>query len=119
MAQVSVIIPVYNVESFVAQCLATVRAQTLRDIEIICVNDGSTDGSLTLLEAAARLDDRIVLVDKPNGGLSSARNAGIERATAPYLMFVDSDDLLETNACERVLETFEETDADIITLHQT
>ncbi len=119
MAQVSVIIPVYNVESFVAQCLATVRAQTLRDIEIICVNDGSTDGSLTLLEAAARLDDRIVLVDKPNGGLSSARNAGIERATAPYLMFVDSDDLLETNACERVLETFEETDADIITFGAT
>lgn len=115
MARISVIVPVYNVEDFVAQCLATVRAQTLEDIEIICVNDGSTDGSLSLLEAAQKLDRRIVVVDKPNGGLSSARNAGIARAQSPYLMFVDSDDLLEPHACERVLEVFEETDADIVT----
>ncbi|MEY8562992.1 glycosyltransferase [Eggerthellaceae bacterium 3-80] len=119
MARVSVIIPVYNVENFVAQCLATVRAQTLDDIEIICVNDGSTDGSLAILEAARNLDDRIVVVDKPNGGLSSARNAGITKATAQYLMFVDSDDLLELNACERVVETFEDTGADIITFGAT
>ena len=112
--KISVIVPVYNVEQCLSTCLSSCIHQTLYDIEIICVNDGSTDNSLAILQEFARRDSRIVIVDKPNGGLSSARNAGIRKATGKKLMFLDSDDYLEPNACERVwLETLEG-DADVV-----
>ena len=79
--KVSVIVPVYNVEKYLSQCLDALIHQTLRDIEIICVNDGSTDNSRKILEEYKNKDSRIVIVDKENGGLSSARNAGLKVAT--------------------------------------
>lgn len=100
--KVSVIVPVYNVEKYLSTCLTSCINQTLYDIEIICVNDGSTDNSLNILKEFAEADNRIIIVDKENGGLSSARNAGIKAACGNIIMFLDSDDYLSLNACERV-----------------
>ena len=92
--KVSVIIPVYNTEAYVEQTLRSIMGQTLRDIELIVVNDGSTDGSLSVLERIATGDDRIRLYTQPNKGLSETRNAGIARARGEFIYFMDSDDLL-------------------------
>ena len=113
--KVSVIIPVYNVEKYLSACLTTVINQTLYDIEIICVNDGSTDNSLIILEEFARADSRVKIINKENGGLSSARNAGIKEACGNVLMFLDSDDSIAPNACERVWREFLEEPTDIVT----
>ncbi len=115
MPRVSVIIPVYNVEDYLALSVASVRQQTLEDIEIICVNDGSTDGSREILALLEAVDSRIVVIDKPNGGLSSARNAGIDRATGEYLCFLDADDLMDEGACGAIADAFERTGADVVT----
>lgn len=93
---ISVIIPVYNVEKYLADCLDSVITQSLREVEIICVNDGSTDRSRDILNMYAERDKRIVIFDKANGGLSSARNAGLEIAMGKYVLFLDSDDFLHT-----------------------
>lgn len=98
----SIIIPVYNVENYLSQCLDSVINQTLLDIEIICVNDGTKDCSRYILEQYKKRDDRIQIVDKKNGGLSSARNAGIKVATGEYILFLDSDDYLSQYTCERL-----------------
>ena len=110
----SVIIPVYNVERYLITCLDSVINQTFKDIEIICVNDGSTDNSLNILKRYEKTDDRIVIVEKTNGGLSSARNAGIDIAKGEYVCFLDSDDYYETNACERLIEVIKKSKPDII-----
>ncbi len=115
MPRVSVIVPVYNVEAYIASCLESVRKQTFSDIEIICVNDGSADRSLSIVRLCEQVDPRIVVIDKANGGVSSARNAGIEAATGEFVCFLDSDDLLERNACARIVQVFEETGADVVT----
>lgn len=115
MSLVSVVVPVYNVEAYLADCLDSLRTQTLEDIEIICVNDGSTDGSLAVLESCAERDSRVRIVDKPNGGLSSARNAGIDAATAPYVCFLDSDDRFASQACEQIYLALHDGDADVFT----
>jgi len=107
-AKVSIIVPIYNAEKYLSLCLESCISQTLRDVEIICVNDGSTDGSQKIVDQFAERDHRIIRVIKENGGLSSARNAGIEAATGGLLLFLDSDDYISENACERVwLETLE------------
>ena len=98
----SIIIPVYNVENYLSECLDSIVAQTILDLEIICVNDGTTDQSRKILAEYQRQDDRIRIIDKENGGLSSARNTGLKAATGDYVMFVDSDDFLEPRACERI-----------------
>lgn len=92
MAKVSVIIPVYNLEKYLAQCLDSVLAQTLEEIEILCINDGSTDSSPALLANYAKFDSRIKIINQQNRGLSAARNAGIEASATDYLIFVDGDD---------------------------
>lgn len=112
--KISIIIPVYNVEAYLTQCLDTCVNQTLYDIEIICVNDGSTDSSLDILKKYAEIDPRIKIINKENGGLSSARNAGIKSAMGEWLMFLDSDDFLSLNACERVWAETQEAKTDII-----
>lgn len=99
-AMVSVIIPVYNVEKYLAQCLDSVINQTLRDIEIICVNDGSTDGSLEILKQYAARDNRIKIINQSNQGLSCSRNNALKIATGEYIDFLDSDDWLDANALE-------------------
>ncbi len=113
MVKVSVIVPVYNVEKYLSECLESLISQTLKDIEIICVNDGSTDSSLAILKNFASKDSRIKIIDKQNEGVSVARNIGIEVATGQYLMFVDSDDYLIENACEKALNTIEHDGSDI------
>jgi len=100
MKKVSIIIPVYNSQEYLPKCLESVECQTLKDIEIICVNDGSTDNSLDILKSYALKDDRFVVINKENGGVSSARNAGLDAAEGEFVMFLDADDLLELQACE-------------------
>ena len=91
--KVSVVIPVYNTEAYVEQTLRSIMGQTLRDIELIVINDGSTDGSLSALELIATGEGRIRLYTQPNKGLSETRNAGIDRARGEFIYFMDSDDL--------------------------
>lgn len=98
--KVSVIIPVYNVEKYLDDCLENVVNQTLQDIEIICVNDGSTDNSLEVLQKYENEDARIKIINKENGGLSSARNAGIKEAKGEYILFLDSDDMVSRGVCK-------------------
>lgn len=115
MPLVSVIVPVYNVERYVSACLDSLRAQTVSDIEIICVVDGSLDRSESIVRMHQALDERIRIIVKDNGGLSSARNAGIRAANGEYLLFVDSDDYLSKNACSVILGAFERTGAEVVT----
>ncbi len=114
MPKISVIIPIFNVEEYLTQCLDSVINQTLKDIEIICVNDGSTDNSQDIVDCYEKKDDRIRKIVKANGGLSSARNAGLEIATGEYVHFMDSDDLLETNAYENLYNEAKRLSLDIL-----
>ena len=98
--KVSVIIPIYKVEEFIVECVASVVNQTLKDIEIICVDDESPDNSIELIKKEFGQDKRIKIVRKKNGGLSSARNAGVRVATGEFIYFLDSDDYIDTNALE-------------------
>lgn len=92
MPKISIIIPVYNVEKYLPECLDSVISQTLRDIEIVCINDGSPDNSLSILKDYAAKDKRIVLIDKQNEGVGKARNDGMRVATGEFIAFMDSDD---------------------------
>lgn len=97
---VSVIIPVYNAEGFLDRCMRSVLAQTLHNIEIICVDDGSTDGSGPLLDRYAQQDSRITVIHQPNAGAGAARNAGLAIAQGTYLSFLDADDIFEPTMLE-------------------
>ena len=94
MCKISIIVPVYNVASYLDRCLESLIGQTLKDIDIIIVDDGSTDESYSICERYAASDSRIQLVHKTNGGSSSARNVGLTYVKSDYVAFVDSDDLL-------------------------
>lgn len=100
--KISVIIPIYNVEQYLGTCLGSCAEQTLNDVEFICINDGSTDRSLEIIKTFAEKDHRFRIIDKENGGVSAARNTGLDAAMGEYIMFLDADDYLEPNACERV-----------------
>lgn len=97
---ISIIIPVYNVAPYLRMCMDSVCGQTFQDIEIIAVNDGSPDNSLEILKEYAAKDSRIVIIDQDNAGLSAARNAGLEKASGEYVLFLDSDDWIDLNTCE-------------------
>lgn len=101
---VSVIIPVYNVEKYLPECLDSVIAQSVEDIEIICVNDGSTDGSGEILNTYAEKDRRIRIITQENRGLSAARNAGAAVSSGRYLYFLDSDDMIAPDALKLMTE---------------
>lgn len=105
MPEISIIIPVYNSSRFLAKCLESVGAQTVRDIEIICVNDGSTDNSLMILQQYQLRDRRFIIIDQTNKGVSSARNAGIARASGNYLYFLDGDDLLSADSLSLIIHS--------------
>ncbi len=111
---VSVIVPVYNVEPWLRRCIDSIIHQTLRNIEIILVDDGSTDGSGAICDEYAAMDARIRVVHQENAGLSEARNAGIDRARADYLMFVDSDDWVEPDFCRIPYGIAREQQADLV-----
>lgn len=114
MIKVSIIVPVYNVEKYLARCIDSCINQSLFDIEIICVNDGSTDNSLNILEQYKKLDPRIRIINKENGGLSSARNAGIKEVRGKYILFADSDDFLSSIAAETLYNHAEKNDNDMV-----
>ncbi len=113
MAKVSVIIPVYNTEKYLKECLDSVINQTFNDIEIICINDGSTDGSLNILTEYATIDSRIIVITQENKGVSEARNNGMEKAGGEYIMFLDSDDYLYKQACEIAYNSATSNNADV------
>lgn len=94
MPKISIIVPVYNVEEYLENCIDSILNQTFKDFELILVNDGSTDNSLDICKRYKNIDDRICIIDKKNGGLSSARNAGLDIAKGEYIGFVDSDDYI-------------------------
>jgi glycosyltransferase involved in cell wall biosynthesis len=100
MIKVSVVIPVYNVEKYLRDCLSSVVEQTLKDIEIICINDGSLDGSDGILREFSEHDSRFVVITQQNAGVSAARNRGLASATGDYIYFLDSDDFLVPSALE-------------------
>lgn len=114
MAKISVIIPVYNAEKYLRCCLDSVTGQTLRDIEIICVDDGSTDQSSQIIETYAKKDDRIKVIHKENGGLVLARKAGVTEASGAYVGYVDSDDWIEPDMYENLYEKVCEHGCDIV-----
>lgn len=115
MPRISVIIPVYNVQDYLALSLQSARNQTFDDIELVCVDDGSTDASRSILERFAAVEPRLKVVSKENGGLSSARNAGIKAASGEIVCFLDSDDVLAEGACEVLAREFDRTQASVVT----
>ena len=114
MPKVSVIIPIYNVAKYLGQCLDSVLAQTFQDFEVICVNDGSTDKSLEILQQYAKKDERIKIIDQENKGLSEARNMALDMAQGEFIAFADSDDYYAPNFLELLLNTQKDTGADIV-----
>ena len=114
LPKVSVIVPVYNMEKYLEECLDSIISQTLQDIEIICINDGSTDNSLTILQKYAQKDFRITIIDKQNEGVSAARNKAIQTARGKYIQFLDSDDCIIPNTCETLYNQCEQNDLDML-----
>jgi len=112
--KISIIIPVYNVEKYLDACLDSVIHQTHQDIEIILINDGSTDGSLQICEKYKNSDNRILLTDKENNGLAEARNSGFPYITGEYVCFADSDDVLAFDYVKKLIDTSLKFDADIV-----
>ena len=114
LVKISVIVPVYNTEKYLRECLDSVVNQTFKDIEIICINDGSTDNSLDILKEYEKLDDRISVSSQENSGQSVARNNGIDMANGEYIYFMGSDDYLELNAFEEIYNKCDENDLDLL-----
>lgn len=114
MLKFSILIPIYNVEQYLTYCLDSVINQTYNEIEIICVNDGSTDNSLKILEEYAQKDERIKIINQENQGVSVARNVGIENATGDYILFIDSDDWIDIDTCKILNAKLENKSQDLI-----
>ncbi len=114
MVKVSVVIPVYNVEDFLEECLDSIVNQSLKDLEIICVNDGSTDNSLDILNRYAEKDDRFTVISQENGGHAVATNRGMELAKGEYLYLMDADDILKLNALEETVRVADEKNVDFV-----
>lgn len=111
---VTVSLAVYNVEKFLRRSMDCICNQTYSNLEILCVNDGSTDDSLSILEEYAAKDSRVRIISKPNGGLASARNVGIDNATGKYIQMLDSDDIFETDMVEKLVNAAEKQQAEIV-----
>ena len=112
--KVSVIVPVFNVESYLNESLDSILNQTLKDIEIICINDGSTDNSLDILETYSKKDKRIKIISKENEGQGVARNVGLDNAQGEYISFVDSDDFIKRDMLEKLYNKAENNDLDLV-----
>ena len=106
--------PVYNVESYLEESLQRILTQTFQDIEIICVNDGSTDRSEAILKSIAKKDLRVIVINQSNQGQSAARNVGVKTAHGKYIYFMDSDDKLEENAIEILYREAEKEELDLL-----
>lgn len=110
---ISIIVPVYNVEEFLEKCIDSILNQTFKNFELILINDGSTDNSGNICEKYSKKDDRIIVIHKKNGGVSSARNVGLDLAQGEYIGFVDSDDFIEEDMYELLYTLITETKKDI------
>lgn len=113
MAKISVIVPVYNVEKYLTECIESIRFQSLEDLEIICVNDGSTDNSLDILNNFAKQDKRIIVINKANSGYGHTMNMGLNAATGEYIGIIESDDFADKNMFEDLYKLAKDNDADI------
>lgn len=102
MVEISVILPVYNIEDYLSECLESISNQTFEDIEIICIDDGSTDKSLEILKEHSNRDSRIRIIEQENQGAGAARNKALEYAAGKYVYFIDGDDYLELTALEEL-----------------
>lgn len=111
---VSILVPIYNVERYLRECLESIVVQTLDDIEIICIDDGSTDGSLAIVKEYQAQDDRIVLITKPNAGYGDTMNRGLEVAQGKYIGIVESDDIAQHNMFEKLSELAEYNNLDVV-----
>lgn len=114
MTKVSVLVPIYNVEQYLPECLDSLCTQTLKNIEIICINDGSTDASGAILDEYAKNNSNIVVINKKNSGYGDSMNRGLEVATGEYIGIVESDDYIDANGFEKLYELAKKTDADIV-----
>ena len=114
MVKVSVIIPVYNAQQYLKQCLDSICQQTLHEIEIICIDDGSTDDSLRILQEYTKKESRLQILTQKNQGAGAARNCGLRAAKGLYLSFLDADDFFEPNMLEEALNEIETYKADFI-----
>ena len=113
---ITVIIPIYNVSKYLRNCLESVINQTYENLEIICINDGSTDDSLSILKEFKEKDKRIIIIDKKNEGVSIARNEGIEMATGEYLFCIDGDDFIDKDFFEKFYNNAKRNDSDLVVL---
>ena len=116
---ISVIIPVYNTELYLERCLDSVLNNTYRNLEVLCIDDGSIDHSLEILHRYERADQRVVVIEKENGGVSSARNAGLDRMTGEYVTFVDSDDFIHPQYFECLHYAITKSSADLVITEPT
>ena len=114
MAEISVIVPVFNVENYLKECLDSVLNQSFSDIEVICINDGSTDRSGEILNEFAKRDNRIQVINQPNRGLGAARNRGLSVADGKYVYFIDSDDYIDLKTLEKLHSNAMSNDSDIV-----
>ena len=112
-ALISIVIPIYNVEKYLVKCIESIINQTYDNLEIILVNDGSPDNSPAICAYYAKLDSRITIINKVNGGLSDARNVGLEKAKGEYIVFVDGDDYIEINTIEKAYSSIKINDSDL------
>jgi len=112
--KISIIIPIYNIDDYLDRCMLSVITQTYKNLQIICVNDGSTDNSLNILQKYADEDKRIIIVNKENGGLPSARKAGLEIADGDFIFHLDGDDFIPNDAIESLVNKQQGTGADIV-----
>ena len=111
---ISVIVPVYNVEKYLDKCISSIVNQTYKNLEIILINDGSTDNSLQICEKWKEKDDRIILINKENTGVSDTRNRGLDIATGKYVSFIDSDDFLELNMMEQLINEIKKGNIELV-----
>lgn len=114
MIKLSILVPIYNVEQYLPDCLDSLCAQTLKNIEIICINDGSTDASGAILDEYAKNNANIKVINKKNSGYGDSMNRGLEAATGEYIGIVESDDYIDANGFEKLYELAKKTDADIV-----
>lgn len=111
--KISIIVPIYNVEKYLQKCVDSILCQTYKNLEIILVNDGSPDNCPAICDEYAKKDKRIKVIHKQNGGVSSARNAGLDVATGKYVQFVDSDDWVEPEYSKTMINLIEENNCDL------
>ena len=114
MPKLSILVPIYNVEKYLDECLSSLAKQTLKDIEIVCINDGSTDESLKIIQKYAKKYPNFAVINKRNSGYGDSMNRGLEKATGEYIGIVESDDFIELNAFKELYNLAKKTSADIV-----